>query len=123
VTDRADYPEHVAGYALRDVDALVAQAGAHGPTVGEYARRLLGLARRHGGPSVDAACAKLLAIDVVDLRRATRILDAALEHARDDSGDSGDRSPRVVVPAAARFARDPGEFAVSSTPGGTSGSA
>lgn len=145
-TDRTDYPEHTAAYAFRDIDALIAQAAAHGPAVAEYARRLLdvelpwtrmrqvyrllGLARRHGGPSVDAACAKLLAIDgggvingVIDLRRVTRILDAALEHAVTDSnsstggaGTSG--GGRVVVPAAARFARDASEFAVS-TPGST----
>jgi len=66
--------------------------------------RLLGLARRHGGPSVDAACAKLLAVEpggVVDLRRVTRILDAALEHAVADTAGG-----RVVVQAAGRFARE-----------------
>ena len=129
-TDRTDYPEHTAAYAFRDIDALIAQAAAHGPSVAEYARRLLdvelpwtrmrqvhrllGLARRHGGPSVDAACAKLLAVEpggVVDLRRVTRILDAALEHAVADTAGG-----RVVVQAAGRFAREASEFAVSGSP-------
>ncbi len=45
---------------------------------------------------------------------AERILDAALEHQPNPDG-----SGRVVVPAAGRFARDPGEFTVG-PPGGTS---
>lgn len=126
-TDRGDYPPETAGYAMRDLDALLAQAGAHGDSVGLYAARLLdvelpwtrmrtvyrllGLARRYGGEPVDAACAKTLAIDVVDLRRVTGILEAAREH---QDGEPA----RVVVPAAARFARSPAEFAVGTFPGG-----
>ncbi len=141
-TDRTDYPEHSAAYAFRDLDALIAQAAAHGDSVAEYARRLLdvelpwtrmrqvyrllGLARRHGGPSVDAACAKLLAVEgggVIDLRRVTRILDAALEHAPSSADGGAGGGTRVVVQAAARFARDPSEYAVSgssTSPGGVS---
>ncbi len=126
-TDRADYPAQKAGYALRDLDGLLAQASAHGPSVGVYAARLLdvelpwtrmrtvyrllGLARRYGGPAVDAACAKTLNIDVVDVRRVVRILETAREQAAADPA-------RVVVPAAAQFARSPAEFAAG-TPGGT----
>jgi hypothetical protein len=128
-TDRADYPAEKVGYAMRDLDALLAQAAAHGPSVGAYAARLLdvelpwtrmrtvyrllGLARREGSEAVDAACAKTLAIDVVDVRRIVGILEAAREH------EPGEQ-PRVVVPAAARFARSPAEFVVGTAPGGSS---
>lgn len=128
-TDRADYPADKVGYAMRDLDALLAQAAAHGPSVGVYAERLLdvelpwtrmrtvyrllGLARRYGSTAVDAACAKTLLIDVVDVRRIVGILQAAREH------DTGDQA-RVLVPAAARFARSPAEFAVGTAPGASS---
>jgi len=76
--------------------------------------RLLGLARRYGGPAVDAACTKTLALDVVDVRRVIRILEAAREQ---QAGDPA----RVVVPAASRFARSPAEFTVGGgVPGGAS---
>lgn len=128
-TDRGDYPPEAVGYAMRDVDALLAQAGAHGDSVGVYAARLLdvelpwtrmrtvyrllGLARRYGGEAVDAACAKTLAIDVVDVRRIVGILAAAREH------EAGEQA-RVVIPAAARFARSPAEFTIGTTPEGSS---
>jgi len=129
-TDRADYPAEKVGYAMRDLDGLLAQAAAHGPAVGTYAARLLdvelpwtrmrtvyrllGLARRYGGPAVDAACTKTLALDVVDVRRVIRILEAAREQ---QAGDPA----RVVVPAASRFARSPAEFTVGGgVPGGAS---
>ena len=128
-TDRADYPAEKAGYAMRDLDALLAQAAAHGDSVGVYAARLLdvelpwtrmrtvyrllALARREGSQSVDAACAKTLAIDVVDLRRIVGILEAALEH------EAGEQT-RVVVPAATRFARSPAEFTIGTAPGASS---
>lgn len=38
--------------------------------------RLLALVRRHGAAPVDAACAKTLALDVVDVTRVARILHA-----------------------------------------------
>lgn len=101
---------------MRDLDALITQSTAHGPSIGVYAARLLdvelpwtrmrtvyrllGLARRYGGVAVDAACAKTLAIDVVDVRRIVGILEAAREH------EAGDQA-RVVVPAAARFRPQP----------------
>jgi len=128
-TDRADYPAEKVGYAMRDLDALLAQAAAHGDSVGIYAARLLdvelpwtrmrtvyrllGLARREGSEAVDAACAKTLAIDVVDLRRIVGILEAAREH------ELGEQE-RVVVRAASRFARSPAEFTIGTAPGASS---
>ena len=40
-TDPSDLPEHKAGYAMRDLDALVATCAGHGHNIGIYAERLL----------------------------------------------------------------------------------
>ena len=40
-TDPVDLPAERAGYAMRDLTALVATAAAHGPNIGIYAERLL----------------------------------------------------------------------------------
>lgn len=122
-TDPGDLPAEVAVYATRDVASLQAKASELGEAVGGYAARLLdtplpwtkmravyrllGLARRYDPASVNAACAKLLAIDVVDVNRVARICDAGLAHT------SGPDRPRVVVPAAARFARQSAEYKAS----------
>ena len=69
--------------------------------------RLLGLVRRHGADTVDAACAKTLDIDVVDVNRIARICEAGL------APTAAGAQPRVVVPAAARFARPAGDYAAT----------
>jgi hypothetical protein len=112
VTDPEDLPEHKTGYALRDLDHLVATARRHGPEMGTYAQRLLddplpwtrmrqvyrllNLVRRYGEGAVNAACARALALDVLDVTKIASTLAQAAENT----------SP----PAAPRFARDPAEF-------------
>jgi transposase len=122
-TDPADYPVGRAEYALRDVATLTAKAAAAGPGVGVYATRLLdtplpwtrmrtvyrllGLVRTYGAAPVEQACARALELDVVDVGKIARMLEQAVE-----------RQPAAVakvVGGPARFARDPGEFAASST--------
>jgi transposase len=120
-TDPDDLPEHKVGYALRDLDRLVAAAGRHGAEVGVYAQRLLddplpwtrmrqvyrllGLARRYGDGPVNTACATALELDVVNVSKIASMLARATEataipHPRTGTGT-------------ARFARDPGEYAVA----------
>jgi len=73
--------------------------------------RLLGLVRSYGAETVDAACARALELDVVDVMKVSRMLEQARE-----------REP-LPVPAAkvvggpARFARDPEEFSSQPTLG------
>ena len=118
-TDPADYPVGQVEYALRDVQTLKRKAAAAGTSVGVYAARLLdvplpwtsmravyrllGLTRSYGPAAVDAACARALEIDVVDVRKIARILEQA-----------GEQQPAPtaakVVGGAARFARDNTEF-------------
>jgi hypothetical protein len=67
--------------------------------------RLLGLARRFGGPAVNTACGKALEVDVISVTKIASMLERA----------------------GARFARDPGEYATAQrrlrvvTPAGTAG--
>ncbi|MGH3857548.1 MAG: IS21/IS408/IS1162 family transposase [Pseudonocardiaceae bacterium] len=120
VTDPEDLPEHKAGYALRDLDRLVAAASKHGPDVGTYAQRLLddplpwtrmrqvyrllGLARRYGATPVNTACARALALDVVSVTKIASMLERATENTPTPL------PPRPAPASAARFARDPAEF-------------
>jgi transposase len=118
-TDPGDYPAGRAEYALRDVATLTGKATAAGPAVGVYATRpldvplpwtrmrtvyrLLGLVRTFGPAAVEAACARALELDVVDVTKIARMLEQAREHP--PSPNTG-----KVIGGPARFARDPGEF-------------
>jgi transposase len=119
-TDPDDLPAEKVGYAMRDLDRLVAAARRHGPDVGVYAERLLddklpwtrmravyrllGLARRYGDTAVNTACGKALEVDVVSVTKIASMLEKACENAPPPP-------PRPVAAAGARFARDPGEYA------------
>jgi hypothetical protein len=119
-TDPDDLPAEKVGYAMRDLDRLIAAARRHGPDVGIYAERLLddplpwtrmravyrllGLARRYGDEAVDTACGKALDVDVVSVTKIASMLERATENAAPPP-------PRPAAAAGARFARDPGEYA------------
>jgi transposase len=118
-TDPGDYPVGQAEYALRDVETLKRKAAAAGPSIGVYATRLLevplpwtsmravyrllGLTRSYGPAAVDAACARALELDVVDVRRIARMLEQATEH------EPAPAAARVVG-GPARFTRDNSEY-------------
>lgn len=118
-TDREDLPEHKAGYAMRDLTALIAVCAGHGPNIGIYAERLLddplpwtrmrsvyrllGLVRRYGPGPVESACSRSLDLDVVSVTKIASMLEKAVER------------EQPVLPAAAgaptgRFARDPTQY-------------
>ena len=121
-TDPDDLPAEKVGYAMRDLDRLVAAARRHGPDVGIYAERLLddplpwtrmravyrllGLARRYGGAAVNTACGKALDVDVISVTKIASMLERGAQH-------DPPATPRPVGPAAARFARDPVEYATA----------
>lgn len=121
--DPQDLPPGKAELATRDSASLQRQAAAFGPAVGTYARkllegplpwsrmrhvyRLLGLARRYGGPCVGEACARALEMEVIDVTRIERMVERGL------SGRAGAAPPPPpprdnVVPL--RFARHPAEY-------------
>jgi hypothetical protein len=120
-TDVADMPPGVEGYATRTVDRLVAQAASYGPATGIYARRLLdgdapwmmmrsvyrliGLAKRYGPQAAEAACARALDVDVINVSKIESMLKNATEN-----------TPAAAAPDAAgggRFARDAAEYATA----------
>jgi Integrase core domain len=128
-SDPADYPDGTDTYARRDIDRLAGQAAARGWSIGIYAERLLdcplpwtrmrsvyaliGLCRTYGNDTVEQACAAALELDVISVAKITSIVEkgtgaqAARLAARARQADAAAAKVR-----AARFARDPGEFAV-----------
>ena len=121
-TDPDDLPAERTGYALRDLTRLIGVCAGHGTNIGIYAERilddplpwtrmravyrLLGLVRRYGPGPVEAACSTALDLDVVSVTKIDAMLAKATEN---DRPDPADRPPA----AAARFARDPAEYAVT----------
>jgi transposase len=123
-TDPDDLPAEKVGYAMRDLDRLIAAARRHGADVGIYAERLLdnplpwtrmravyrllGLARRYGDEPVNSACGKALELDVISVTKIASMLDRAAQN-------TPVPPPRPAGPAAGRFARDPGEYTTTAT--------
>ena len=122
-TDPADYPADKAAYATRDIEYLKRVCAGHGPNVGAYARellagelpwtkmrqvyRLLGLVRRYGPGRVDAACARALEVEVVDVTRIARMLERALEGSPSAGATPGSGAAVIDL----RFARPKDDFA------------
>jgi transposase len=143
-SDAADFPPGTDVYARRDVDKLARLAAARGQAIGIYAARILdtglpwtkmravytliGLCRKYGNGPVEQACAAALELDVVSVVKIRSIVEkgtgtqAAQAAAR--ARQAGDAAAKVT---AARFARDPREFATSTgvrmqiLPGGENG--
>jgi hypothetical protein len=125
-TDPADLPDGTAVYALRDVDHLRRLAAGHGPAIGDYATALLdiplpwtkmrqvyallGLVKKWGPERVDAACARALDAEAVNVALIGRMLERGTEHTPIPA-----TMPGTVVTA--RFARDREHFAVRAAGG------
>ena len=123
-TDADDLPADKTAYAMRDLDQLLAKATRHGEAIGRYAAalldtplpwtrmrtvyRLLGLVNKWGPARVDDACRRALDAEAVDVGLVGRMLERAADTA---AVEAQQPPPGRVV--AARFARDPGEFAVN----------
>ena len=106
---------------MRAPEACSRRATEVGPAVGQFvtvllsgtfpwarlrqAQKLLRLAERYGPARVNAACARALAFELVEVRRVEAIVRSALEH-EPPAGVRG-----TVVPLPARFARPPRSFA------------
>ncbi len=120
-TDPADLPAEKTVYAMRDIDHLRRMAANDGEHIGYYADALLGgvlpwtkmrqvyvllgLVKKWGPKRVDAACAKALEAEAVNVGLIGRMLERATEGVQTPPAAEG-----KVLPG--RFARDPGEFAL-----------
>jgi Integrase core domain len=129
-SDAADFPPGTDVYARRDVDRLAKMAAARGEAVGIYAARILdtglpwtkmravyaliGLCRSYGNGPVEQACAAALELDVVSVPKIRSIVEKGTgqqaEQAAARARQAGDAAGKVT---AARFARDPREFATA----------
>jgi transposase len=120
-TDTADFPEHKRGYALRDVTYLVDQARKHGKSIGTYAERLLdsplpwtrmrhvyallGLVKRYGKEAVEKACRTALEVDLLNVKRLTRLIELAVKP------EPPPTSPADVIPIS-RYLRPAEQYAL-----------
>jgi hypothetical protein len=123
-TDPADFPPGKDIYAMRDLDQLAKKAAVAGPAIGEYAAallghplpwtkmrqvyRLLGLVKKWGAERVEAACARALEAEAVDVSLVSRMIERAKEK---EQGDKAEEAPSNVVPG--RFSRDASEFSAT----------
>lgn len=122
ITDAADLPEHKTAYALRDIAHLCRMAAEAGPAVGTYAAiladhplpwtkmrqiyALLGLVKRWGTERVNAACARALEVEAVNVALVGRMLERATE------ADTAAASAPTTL-SSGRFARDAAHFATT----------
>jgi hypothetical protein len=128
--DAADFPPGTGVCARRDVDRLQKMAAARGGAIGAYAARILdtdlpwtkmravyaliGLCKSYGNGPVEQACAAALELGVISVPKIRSIVEkgtgAQAERAAARSGQAGAAAGKAL---AARFARDPREFATA----------
>jgi hypothetical protein len=129
-SDPADFPPGTDIYARRDVDKLAGMAAARGQAIGIYAARILdtplpwtrmravctliGLCRTYGNDPVEQACAAALELDVISVPKVRSIVEKGTgtqaAQAAVRARQAGEAARKVT---AARFARDPREFATA----------
>ena len=122
VTDPEDLPSTKTVYAMRDIERLQRMAAEHGDAVGAFAAALLehplpwtkmrqvyallGLVKKWGPGRVDAACARALDAEAINIGLIGRMLERGTEHVSIQPA-----LPGTVI--AGRFARDPEHFAMN----------
>jgi transposase len=122
-TDAADYPPERTTYALRAPDRVVREAARLGQHTGLFAERLLSgefpwaklrqgqkllrLAGRYSAPRLDAACARALAVELINVTRVEGMLKLAIEQ---EPLPLDLPAARRAEPPSARFAREGAAF-------------
>ena len=129
-SDPADFPPDTDVYARRDVGKLARMAAARGEAIGIYAARILdtplpwtrmravyaliGLARTYGTEPVEQARAAALELDVISVAKIKSIVEKGTgKQAAQAAARSRQASNAAKAVTAARFARDPREFATA----------
>jgi hypothetical protein len=131
ITDAADLPDGRSTYALRDIAHLARMAADAGPAVGTHANELLdhpllwtkmrqvyallGLVKKWGAGPVDAACARALEAEAVNVGLIGRMLERGTETAAAEAA-------KPTGPPG-RFSRDDSHFATRRDSDATDGAA
>ncbi len=108
-TDPSDYPPAKSSYAQREPGRLCKLAQELGPSVGEFASRLLSdaedggpwarfrqaekllrLGQRYTPARLELACARALRFELIDVRRLERILREAIASEEGEEGEEGE---------------------------------
>ncbi len=143
VSEASDFPPDTDIYARRDVDKLARMAAARGEAIGIYAARILdtplpwtkmravytliGLARTYGDGAVEQACAAALELDVISVGKIKSIVEKGTGNQAAQTAARHRQAGAAAGVTAARFARDPREFATATgirmqvLPGGRDG--
>ncbi|MFZ2547750.1 MAG: hypothetical protein WAX12_07180 [Candidatus Microthrix subdominans] len=122
VTDPADLPSELTGYAMRDIDSQIRRAYAHGQHVGVFAEvildgplpwtrmrhvyKLLRTCDRYGPDRVNTACERAVDAGATSVTTVVGMVERALE--ADQAGAEPAPPDNVIV---GRFARDASHFA------------
>ena len=138
ITDPEDLPAEKSAYAIRDLDHLRRLAAAEGKAIGAYTDALLdnplpwtkmrqvyallGLVKTLGRGAVEAACARALETEMVNVGLIGRMIERATEEAAEPAGRPTGRPPVSLVPGAAEHHQGPETPATepSPTPSGPS---
>lgn len=126
-TDQQDYPPELNAYTLRSPNYLRSKGAEMGEAAGtlvdkllsgptpwykmRQVQKLLRLGDKYTPARLNQACAKALAVDLLDVRRVERILKEALE--QEVVNHQG-----IGVPPPGRFARPGSVFAIGNINGG-----
>ena len=98
-TDVSDFPAEKTAYAMRDITYLERKAREHGEAVGRYAHALLDcplpwtrmrrvyallrLVERYEAEEVNEACVRALEVEMIDVKRLKRMLEAEIPQEKD----------------------------------------
>ncbi|MFQ5745310.1 MAG: IS21 family transposase, partial [Acidobacteriota bacterium] len=121
-TDTEDYPEPLIPYATRDPYRLIRRAAGIGKQTEHFVAELLGgtfpwaklrqaqrlfrLAEKYGARRMEAACARAVAFELINVRRLERILVHGIEATAETP--PGKQQTLLALPA--RFLRGEGSF-------------
>jgi hypothetical protein len=123
-TDQDDYPQELTAYTTRTPERLIQRACSLGEQIGQFAtqllsgelpwaklrqgQKLLRLGERYGADRLEAACARALGFELLDVRRVERILVLALDREGRPPAPPDERVRPLPPP---RFARPGAAFA------------